>query len=78
MSLERKDVRAKLDPDTHAALTVLAEIDQLDIGEFIEREMVRVVYERVHAATVIAERCGRLGISGNRRESAGKTGRGRA
>lgn len=77
MSLERKDVRAKLDPDTHAALTVLAEIDQLDIGEFIERELVRVVYERVHAATLIAQRCERLGISGNRRESAGKTGRGR-
>lgn len=78
MSLERKDVRAKLDPDTHAALVVLAEIDQLDIGEFVERELVRVINERVHAATVIAERCARLGISGNRRESAGKTGSGRA
>ena len=68
MGLERKDVRAKLDPDIHAALSVLCDVDQLDIGEFIERELVRVVKERVHAATVIAERTARLGISGKSRE----------
>ncbi len=69
MSLERKDVRAKLDPDMHAALHVLCEIDQCDLGEFVERELVRVIRERVHAAKVIAERTARLGISGSRRES---------
>lgn len=74
MALERKDVRAKLDPDMHAALTVLCEVDQLDLGEFVERELVRVIRERVHAASVIAERTQRLGISGNRRESQGTTG----
>jgi hypothetical protein len=75
MSLDRKDIRAKLDPDMHAALTVLAEVDQLDIGEFIERELVRVIYERVHAATLIADRTSRLGITGNRRESLGTGGK---
>ena len=68
MALDRKDVRAKLDPDMHAALTVLCEVDQLDIGEFIERELVRVIKDRVHVATVIAERTARLGISGKNRE----------
>lgn len=68
MSLERKDVRAKLDPDLHAALHVLCEIDSVDLGEFIERELVRVIRQRVHDATVIAARTARLGISGNGRE----------
>lgn len=75
MSLDRKDIRAKLDPDTHAALQVLCEVDQLDIGEFVERELVKVIYERVHAATLIAERTARLGITGNRRESQGRAGK---
>lgn len=74
MALERKDIRAKLDPDLHAALTVLCEVDGLDIGEFVERELVRVIKERVHAATLIAERTARLGISGNGRERPGTFG----
>ena len=74
MSLERKDIRAKLDPDLHAALTILCEVDGLDIGEFVEAVVGRVVRDRVHAATVIADRTARLGITGNRRESAGVAG----
>ena len=74
MSLERKDVRCKLRPDIHAAIIVLAEVDQLDIGEWVEREVERVVLARVHAAKVVAERCGRLGISGTAWESAGIAG----
>jgi len=72
MTLERKDIRAKLAPDIHSALTVLAEVDGLEIGEWIERELVLVIHQRVHAATLIAEAVGRLGISGNRRAVAGK------
>lgn len=68
MSLDRKDIRAKLDPDLHAALHVLCEIDGVDLGEFVERELVRVIRERVHAAKVIAERTACLGISGKSRE----------
>lgn len=67
MALDRKDIRAKLDQDVHAALLVLAEIDQVDIGEFVERELVLVIRRRVHEATVIAERTARLGISGKTR-----------
>lgn len=75
MALERKDIRAKLDPDMHAALAILCEVDALDIGEFVERELVRVIRERVHAATVIAQRTERLGISGSSRESQGTAGK---
>lgn len=77
MSLERKDIRAKLDPDMHAALVVLADVDKIDLSEFIEREIVRVIQERLHAASLIADAMARLGISGNRREPPGKSGSGR-
>lgn len=75
MALERKDIRAKLDPDMHMALTVLCEVDAVDIGEFVERELVKVIRERVHAATVIAQRTERLGITGNGREFQGVAGK---
>jgi hypothetical protein len=65
MSLERKDIRAKLDPDVHGALAVLAEVDQCDIGEWIERELVAVIKRRVHDAKIVATRVARLGITGN-------------
>jgi hypothetical protein len=74
MALERKDIRAKLDADMHAALSVLSDVDGLDLGEFIERELVAVIRRRLHDATVIAERTARLGISGNGGEKPG-TGR---
>lgn len=64
MSLERKDVRAKLDPEVHEALTILCEVDAVDIGEFIERELVRVIRQRLHDASVLAARTSHLGISG--------------
>jgi hypothetical protein len=74
MSLDRKDIRAKLDPEMHNALHILCEVDGIDLGEFIERELVRVIRERVHAATVIAGRAARLGITGNDREPTGTAG----
>ena len=74
MSEPRKDIRAKLDPDMHTALSVLADVEGIDMGEFIEREIVRVIRDRCHAASVIAERLHGLGISGNR---AGKSRSGR-
>jgi hypothetical protein len=77
MSLDRKDIRAKLDADLHAALAVLCDVDGLDIGEFIERVVVREVRQRVHDASVIADRTARLGIAGSGRESAGTSGRNR-
>ena len=75
MSLERKDVRFKLAPEMHQALTVLAECAQVDIGEFVEMVVQREVVRRVHEASVIAERTSRLGINGNSRENSGVTGK---
>ena len=77
MTLERKDVRIKLAPDVHAALTVLAEVADIDIGAWAERELVRVVRERVHAASVVAARTARLGLSGIAGDSQGSSGIGR-
>lgn len=73
MSLERKDVRFKLAPEAHQALTVLAECAQVDIGEFVEQVVLREVERRVHEASVIARRTAQLGISGIVREKQGAT-----
>ena len=75
MALDRKDVRFKLTPDMHQALTVLAEIAQVDIGEFVELIVQREVVRRVHEATLVAERTARLGITGISRDSQGVTGK---
>jgi hypothetical protein len=75
VSLERKDVRFKVAPEVHQALTVLAECAQVDIGEFVEQVVQREVVRRVHEASVIAERTARLGITGNARELPGVTGK---
>jgi hypothetical protein len=77
MSLDRKDVRFKLAPEMHQALTVLAECAQVDIGEFVESVVQREVVRRCHEASVIAERTARLGIPGIGRESPGISGSGR-
>lgn len=75
MSLDRKDVRFKLAPDLHQALTVLAECAHVDIGEFVEMVVQREVLRRVHEASVIAEAAKRAGIAGIGRESQGTPGR---
>lgn len=72
--LDRKDVRAKLRPDVHAAMAVVADADGLDHGEWIERLIEREVRRRVHEATVIAAAAARLGIAGNSGESRGTAG----
>lgn len=55
----------------HQALTVLAETAQVDIGEFVEMVIQRKVVRRVHEANVVAQRLGRLGISGQSGEKPG-------
>ena len=74
MSLERKDVRFKLVPELHAALTVLAEIAQVELGEFVELIVQREVLRRVHDAKVVADRTACLGLTGSGRESRGTSG----
>lgn len=78
MSLERKDVRAKLDPAYHEALARLADRDQIDISEFVERAVVQAIDARVHDAIETASLVADLGFSGKNRELPGmNTGRGR-
>lgn len=73
MALERKDVRFKLEADTHVALSAIAEADGLDLGELVERWVTAETVRRVHAATLIHERVARWGKTGISREHAGVT-----
>lgn len=49
MSHERKDVRAKLDPDMHEQLCRAARAHNLDLGELVETVLVKWLTDRVHA-----------------------------
>jgi hypothetical protein len=74
MALERKDIRAQLDADMHAQLKAICEIEDVDMGDFIERELVPVIQKRVHDAMVLAGKLQRLGITGSALQPPGKTG----
>ncbi len=43
MSLDRKDLRIKLDPDDHTGLTLLAESEGRELADWAERVLVRKV-----------------------------------
>ena len=73
MALERKDIRAKLDPELHAALKAMCDLEGVDMGEWIEQQLVPVIKKRIHDATVLAAEFQRLGITGNAREQARNT-----
>lgn len=75
MALERKDIRAKLDHELHTALREICELEQIDMGEWIEAQLVPLIEKRVHDAIVLAERLQRAGISGKNREQPGTGGR---
>lgn len=68
MSLERKDVRAKLSAEHHAQLRAICEVDGVDVGDFIEAVLLPVIEKRVHDAIALAARFPRPGITGNNRE----------
>lgn len=72
MALERKDIRAKLDLELHAALKAMCDLDGVDMGEWIEAQIVPVIRKRIHDATVLASELQRLGITGSARENASK------
>lgn len=74
MALQRKDFRGKLDPDIHAALKAICEIEGVDMGVFIEQLIVPVVEKRIHDATVLSESLHRAGIVGTGRAKAGTAG----
>ena len=65
MSLDRKDLRIKLDPDDHTGLTLLAESEGRELADWAERVLVREIRRRVHAAMALAKKAERVGIAGN-------------
>jgi hypothetical protein len=78
MSIERKDIRAKLSPERHAQLRAICEVDGVDMGDFIEAALLPVIEKRVHDAIELAARLPRQGTSGSSRESPETRGSGQA
>jgi hypothetical protein len=68
MSLERKDVRAKLSPETHEKLAALAEFSDEEISALASLYLEKMVVAEFHALSLKAERLGRLGRVGNGRD----------
>lgn len=77
MALERKDIRAKLDADTHAQLRAICDVDGIDMGDFIEAVLLPVIAKRVHDAIELSGRLRQLGKTGSDREFPGVAGSGR-
>ena len=77
MALERKDIRAKLDADTHAQLRAICDVDGIDMGDFIEAVLLPVIAKRVHDAIELSGRLRPLGKTGSDREFPGVAGSGR-
>lgn len=79
MALERKDVRAKLDPDDHERMARIAAHDQMDIGEWVEQLILREIdrrREEARRASSLLESLDGAGITGKNRDSAGPGGSG--
>ncbi len=74
MSLDRKDIRAKLEPEWHEALVRICEREGIDIGVFVEREIERVLSERIHQSILDFQAIDGLGITGKLREKPGTAG----
>jgi hypothetical protein len=64
MSLERLDVRFKLNPDDHAALRILCDARGCEIQEFIEELVTAEVNRRINEASLIMRELQRRGLSG--------------
>jgi len=71
MSLERKDVRLKLDHDIHAAAKAIAETEGMEIAEWVETVINGVIKKRVHQANLVVDRLRESGSLGTFREDAG-------
>ena len=65
MTLERKDLRLKLDDDDHQRLRLIAESEGCEMSEWAEKILVDVMRGRIHRATVLAEKAKRAGLTGN-------------
>lgn len=72
MSLDRQDVRARLDPELHAALVALCDIDGITVAEFIESLLAPVIQDRVRKIIEAYPRVASLGISATVCDKSGK------
>lgn len=68
MSLERKDLRLKLDAQVHLGLQVLADVDGQELAAWAEAVMEAEVARRIHDARLISDRLPRSPVSGSGRE----------
>jgi antitoxin component of RelBE/YafQ-DinJ toxin-antitoxin module len=68
MSLDRKDVRLKLDHDIHAAAKAIAETEGMEIAEWIETVINGVTKKRVHSATLVVDALQASGSIGSFRD----------
>lgn len=76
MSLEKKDVRAKISIEAHAALVAVADLNEKDYNEYASYLLERALLGEAHVAKVFAERVARWGRSGTPGEKPGLPGRG--
>lgn len=67
MSLERKDIRFKLDHDVHQALVAICDARGVEIAAFVESLVLPEVKRVVHEANVISARAAVSGTSGKYR-----------
>lgn len=68
MSLERKDVRAKLDPELHGALNVICERDGLTQADWIESVIAPLLRKEIQDTVKTYDAFLRAGIIGSDRE----------
>lgn len=71
MSLDRKDLRVYFSPEVHSALLTLADVDRMEPAKLAEQVLEQWVVDRVHAATVIAQRVDVAGLARMRPVSPG-------
>jgi hypothetical protein len=71
MSLPRKDVRFKVYEDVHRCLLMLADIDNVEVCQWVELVIEKEIKQRIHAASMLASRAQEVGLAAKPRESRG-------
>lgn len=67
MSLDLRPVQVRLSDEAYAALKLLADVEDKDLGEKAREILTRALLGEVHAAKVLAERLSVMTISGRQR-----------
>ena len=73
MSLERRDVRVKLDYEIHQALLRLCERTGMDPARYAEQILVRALKKKVHEAIINYDALKDTVLAGNIRDMSGKS-----